>query len=105
MFEHLLQVVNFGSSTVNLKITIDNLDSNLIQAIGSTQTILKSSSLMDENSFKEPHKVLENHAFEFVVLEEFTKFLKISCLFLSCMSSISLSYHAAIAWIDLKPFQ
>ncbi|CDP14338.1 unnamed protein product [Coffea canephora] len=53
-----IKVVNFGSSTVNLKITIDNLDSNLIQAIGSTQTVLKSSSLMDENSFKEPHKVI-----------------------------------------------
>ncbi|KAL3534085.1 hypothetical protein ACH5RR_002546 [Cinchona calisaya] len=53
-----IKVVNFGSNMVNLKITIDNLDSNSIQANGSSQTILKSSSLMDENSFTEPNKVI-----------------------------------------------
>ncbi|XP_059668258.1 alpha-L-arabinofuranosidase 1-like [Cornus florida] len=52
-----IKVVNFGSSTVKLKISIDGLKLNSIQSIGSTKTVLTSDNLMDENSFKEPKKV------------------------------------------------
>ncbi|KAI5671797.1 hypothetical protein M9H77_12161 [Catharanthus roseus] len=52
-----VKVVNFGSDTVILKISIDGLEHNSLQLLGSTKTVLTSSNLMDENSFKEPKKV------------------------------------------------
>ncbi|KAG5552736.1 hypothetical protein RHGRI_010739 [Rhododendron griersonianum] len=52
-----IKIVNFGSNIVNLKISIDGMKQNTFQSLGSTKTILTSSNLMDENSFKEPNKV------------------------------------------------
>ncbi|CAK9170046.1 unnamed protein product [Ilex paraguariensis] len=52
-----IKVVNFGSNTANLKISIDGLELNSIQSYGSTKTVLTSSNVMDENSFNEPNKV------------------------------------------------
>ncbi|EEF38707.1 alpha-L-arabinofuranosidase 1 [Ricinus communis] len=53
-----IKVVNFGSSTVNLKISIDGLGLNSIQLSGSTKMLLTSANVMDENSFNDPKKVL-----------------------------------------------
>ncbi|KAB1200621.1 Alpha-L-arabinofuranosidase 1 [Morella rubra] len=53
-----IKIVNFGSDIVNLKISVTGLEPNSIQLSGSTQTVLTSASLMDENSFKEPTKVM-----------------------------------------------
>ncbi|KAK9266548.1 hypothetical protein L1049_001592 [Liquidambar formosana] len=53
-----IKIVNFGSNTVNLKISVAGLESNSIQLSGSTKTVLTSSNVMDENSFKEPKKVV-----------------------------------------------
>uniref|UniRef100_A0A5B6YMF0 non-reducing end alpha-L-arabinofuranosidase n=1 Tax=Davidia involucrata TaxID=16924 RepID=A0A5B6YMF0_DAVIN len=53
-----IKAVNFGSSKVNLKISIYGLEPNSIESFGSTKTVLTSSNLMDENSFKDPKKVV-----------------------------------------------
>ncbi|KAK3011606.1 hypothetical protein RJ639_011013 [Escallonia herrerae] len=53
----LLLVVNFGSNTVNLKISIDGLELNPTQSSAS-RTVLASESFNDENSFQEPKKVV-----------------------------------------------
>ncbi|CAK7340313.1 unnamed protein product [Dovyalis caffra] len=51
------QIVNFGKSKVNLKLSIDGLGLKS-QLSGSTQTVLTSSNVMDENSFTNPKKVV-----------------------------------------------
>ncbi|KAK1421869.1 hypothetical protein QVD17_24559 [Tagetes erecta] len=51
-----VKVVNFGSSTVNLKISIDGLDPNLLDTSGS-KTVLTSANVKDENSFAFPQKI------------------------------------------------
>ncbi|KAK4485616.1 hypothetical protein RD792_008259 [Penstemon davidsonii] len=53
-----IKVVNFGSNSVTLQISIDGLEMNSLQAIGSTKTELTSSNLMSENSFEVPNKVV-----------------------------------------------
>ncbi|PPD88581.1 hypothetical protein GOBAR_DD14470 [Gossypium barbadense] len=55
-----IKVVNFGSNSVNLQISVDGLDPNSVKLSGSTKTTLTSANLMDENSFKEPKKVAPN---------------------------------------------
>ncbi|KAG8367779.1 hypothetical protein BUALT_Bualt16G0108200 [Buddleja alternifolia] len=52
-----IKVVNFGSNIVTLKVSVDGLDGDSIEAAGSTMTTLTSSNVMDENSFNEPKKV------------------------------------------------
>ncbi|OIT01617.1 alpha-l-arabinofuranosidase 2 [Nicotiana attenuata] len=53
----LEKVVNFGSSTVALKISISGLEQNSLQSFGATKTTLTSTNVMDENSFEDPKKV------------------------------------------------
>ncbi|XP_010251797.1 PREDICTED: alpha-L-arabinofuranosidase 1-like [Nelumbo nucifera] len=53
-----IKIVNFGSSIVNLKISIDGLEPNSIVLSGSTKVVLTSNNLMDENSFGAPNKVV-----------------------------------------------
>ncbi|KAJ4971892.1 hypothetical protein NE237_004991 [Protea cynaroides] len=55
-----IKIVNFGGDTVNLKISVNGLDPDSIGLFGSTKTVLTSNNLMDENSFKEPKKVVPN---------------------------------------------
>ncbi|KAL8460099.1 hypothetical protein ACS0TY_031855 [Phlomoides rotata] len=52
-----IKVVNFGSSRVNLNVSIDGLDNKSIEAAASTLTTLTSGKVMDENSFNQPKKV------------------------------------------------
>lgn len=52
-----IKVVNFGINAVNLTISTDGLAPNSFLSFGSTKTVLASSNLMDENSFKDPKKV------------------------------------------------
>eukprot|EP00268_Persea_americana_P027114 TRINITY_DN2659_c0_g2_i1.p1 TRINITY_DN2659_c0_g2~~TRINITY_DN2659_c0_g2_i1.p1 ORF type:complete len:671 (-),score=106.03 TRINITY_DN2659_c0_g2_i1:159-2171(-) len=52
-----IKIVNFGNTSMNLKISVVGLGSKHVRSVGSTKTILTSSNLMDENSFKEPNKV------------------------------------------------
>lgn len=54
--EIVLQVVNFGNSAVDLSISVAGL-ANGIKKYGSRQTVLTSSSPLDENSFQQPEKV------------------------------------------------
>ncbi|KAL0346110.1 UNVERIFIED_CONTAM: Alpha-L-arabinofuranosidase 1 [Sesamum radiatum] len=51
-----IKVVNFGSNRVSLKVSVDGLDKNSIEAAGSTITTLMSSNAMAENSFSEPRR-------------------------------------------------
>jgi len=51
-----LQVVNFGSQAVDLNISVAQLPTS-IKKSGSKQTVLTSSSPLDENSFQQPEKV------------------------------------------------
>ncbi|XP_061357013.1 alpha-L-arabinofuranosidase 1-like [Gastrolobium bilobum] len=51
-----IKVVNFGSGSENLRISINGLNSN-VQLPGSTMTVLTSTNVMDENSFSEPYKI------------------------------------------------
>ncbi|KAF6163868.1 hypothetical protein GIB67_024723 [Kingdonia uniflora] len=53
-----IKIVNFGSNSVSVKISVDGLASNSIDSFGSTKTILASVNLMDENSFQAPNKVV-----------------------------------------------
>ncbi|KAJ0045281.1 hypothetical protein Pint_05129 [Pistacia integerrima] len=53
-----VKVVNFGSIQVKMKISVYGLGSNSINLSRSTKTILTSNNVMDENSFKEPDKVV-----------------------------------------------
>lgn len=53
----IFQVVNFGSNSVNLQISINGLGVNPLQSSGSTKTELTSGNVMDENSFQAPNKV------------------------------------------------
>lgn len=53
-----IKVVNFGTNTVKLNISLNGLEPNSINMAGSKKTILTSGNLMDENSFKEPRKVV-----------------------------------------------
>ncbi|OIT36342.1 PREDICTED: alpha-L-arabinofuranosidase 1-like [Nicotiana attenuata] len=52
-----IKVVNFGSSTVTLKISISGLEQNSFQSFRATKTTLTSTNVMDENSFEDPKKV------------------------------------------------
>ncbi|THU70377.1 hypothetical protein C4D60_Mb08t24340 [Musa balbisiana] len=53
-----IKIVNFGSDTVNLKISVSGLEA-AINSLGDT-TVLTSGDLMDENSFDKPNKVMIN---------------------------------------------
>ncbi|RWR74829.1 alpha-L-arabinofuranosidase 1-like protein isoform X1 [Cinnamomum micranthum f. kanehirae] len=53
----LRMIVNFGNASINLKISVVGLGSKQFRSVGSTKTILTSSNLKDENSYKEPNKV------------------------------------------------
>ncbi|KAI3444257.1 hypothetical protein Pfo_000922 [Paulownia fortunei] len=53
-----IKVVNFGSNSVTLQLSIEGLEVNSLQSFGSTKTELTSSNLMDENSFQVPNKVV-----------------------------------------------
>ncbi|KAK1412988.1 hypothetical protein QVD17_34654 [Tagetes erecta] len=52
-----VKVVNYGSNKVNLKISFEGLDLGLIDYSKSTQTVLSSTNVKDENSFQNPTKV------------------------------------------------
>lgn len=51
--------MNFGKDTVTLKISIDGVEQNSIESLGSIKTVLTSCNVMDENSFGLPKKVIE----------------------------------------------
>ncbi|XP_021297362.1 alpha-L-arabinofuranosidase 1 isoform X1 [Herrania umbratica] len=53
-----VKVVNFGSNSVNLEISVSGLDPSSVKLSGTTMTVLTSTNLTDENSFKEPKKVV-----------------------------------------------
>ncbi|XP_012839571.1 PREDICTED: alpha-L-arabinofuranosidase 1-like isoform X1 [Erythranthe guttata] len=53
-----IKVVNFGSSSVALQLSIQGLEVNSLQSFGSKKIELTSADVMDENSFQVPNKVV-----------------------------------------------
>ncbi|PWZ11636.1 Alpha-L-arabinofuranosidase 1 [Zea mays] len=51
-----IKVVNFGSKTVSLNISVTRLETD-IRTFGSIKTVLTSGWMRDENSFQQPDKV------------------------------------------------
>lgn len=59
-----IKIVNYGSSSVNLKISID-FDRTSFRLSGSSKTVLTSANVLDENSLDNPTKVVpHSSAFE-----------------------------------------
>lgn len=54
-----MQAVNFGATSVNMKVLVTGLDPNVMKVSGSKRTVLTSTNVMDENSFTQPEKVNE----------------------------------------------
>ncbi|KAF3327213.1 alpha-L-arabinofuranosidase 1-like protein [Carex littledalei] len=52
-----IKIVNFGSDTMNIKISVSGLSSS-VNALGSSTTVMTSSNVMDENSFSNSTKVV-----------------------------------------------
>ncbi|XP_071737620.1 alpha-L-arabinofuranosidase 1-like [Rutidosis leptorrhynchoides] len=52
-----VKVVNYGNNKVNLRISFDGLNPGSIDYSRSSKTVLSSTNVMDENSFKTPTKV------------------------------------------------
>lgn len=52
-----IKVVNFGSTGVNFKISINELGPKSAQLSWANKTVLTSANVMDENSFSQPKKV------------------------------------------------
>ncbi|EFJ07842.1 hypothetical protein SELMODRAFT_269745 [Selaginella moellendorffii] len=54
----VLKAVNYGQFPVEIRVSLEGVLSNEIDIFASTITVLSSESLMDENSFQNPHKVV-----------------------------------------------
>ncbi|XP_054794060.1 alpha-L-arabinofuranosidase 1-like [Prosopis cineraria] len=52
-----VKVVNFNENPATLKITLNGLGTN-VKLSGATKTVITSANALDENSFKEPTKVV-----------------------------------------------
>lgn len=59
MIVHILQAVNFGEKSVNMKVEVTGLFTKLY---GSKKKVLTSASVMDENSFSNPEMVNEEES-------------------------------------------
>ena len=73
-FQIHLQAVNFGDSSVNLKVLVTGLDPNVMKVSGSTRTVLTSTNVMDENSFTQPEKVSQETSTALSVFSSITAF-------------------------------
>lgn len=49
-----LQAVNYGSTPLNLHLTVSGLSTNCVSAADSIMMLMTSGGLMDENSFANP---------------------------------------------------
>ena len=52
-----LQAVNYGSTPLNLHLTVSGLSTNCVSVADSIMMLMTSGGLMDENSFANPTKV------------------------------------------------
>ncbi|CAA7059914.1 unnamed protein product [Microthlaspi erraticum] len=57
-----IKAVNFGATSVNLKVLVTGLDPNVMRVSGSKRTVLTSSNVMDENSFTQPEKIVPHES-------------------------------------------
>ena len=73
-FQIHLQAVNFGDSSVNLKVLVTGSDPNVMKVSGSTRTVLTSTNVMDENSFTQPEKVSQETSTALSVFSSITAF-------------------------------
>ncbi|ESQ48963.1 hypothetical protein EUTSA_v10020209mg [Eutrema salsugineum] len=70
-----IKAVNFGASSVNLKVLVTGLDPNVMKVSGSKKTILTSTNVMDENSFTQPEKVVPHESLLEMAEEDLTVIL------------------------------
>ncbi|XP_010464752.1 PREDICTED: alpha-L-arabinofuranosidase 1-like [Camelina sativa] len=57
-----LKAVNFGATSVNMKVLVTGLDPKVMKVSGSKKTVLTSTNVMDENSFSQPEKVVPHES-------------------------------------------
>ncbi|CAH8389491.1 unnamed protein product [Eruca vesicaria subsp. sativa] len=67
-----IKAVNFGATSVNLKVLVTGLDPNVMKVSGSKKTILTSTNVMDENSFTQPEKVAPHESLLEMAEEDLT---------------------------------
>ncbi|KAG2315483.1 hypothetical protein Bca52824_018605 [Brassica carinata] len=67
-----IKAVNFGDSSVNLKVLVTGLDPNVMKVSGSKRTVLTSTNVMDENSFTQPEKVVPQESLLEIAEEDLT---------------------------------
>ncbi|KAG2318058.1 hypothetical protein Bca52824_021180 [Brassica carinata] len=65
-----IKAVNFGATSVNVKVLVTGLDPNVMKVSGSKKTILTSTNVMDENSFAQPEKVAPHESLLLEMAEE-----------------------------------
>ncbi|XP_019058426.1 PREDICTED: alpha-L-arabinofuranosidase 1 isoform X2 [Tarenaya hassleriana] len=57
-----IKVVNFGSSAVNLRVSVTGLSPEIARLSGLKKTVITSNNVMDENSFSQPNKVVPSES-------------------------------------------
>ena len=70
-----MQAVNFGATSVNMKVLVTGLDPNVMKVSGSKKTVLTSTNVMDENSFTQPEKVAPHESLLEMAEEDLTVIL------------------------------
>ncbi|KAL0716979.1 hypothetical protein Bca4012_066301 [Brassica carinata] len=67
-----IKAVNFGDSSVNMKVLVTGLDLSVMKVSGSKRTVLTSTNVMDENSFTQPEKVVPQESLLEIAEEDLT---------------------------------
>ncbi|CAN6810030.1 unnamed protein product [Brassica oleracea] len=67
-----IKAVNFGDTSVNMKVLVTGLDPNVMKVSGSKRTVLTSTNVMDENSFTQPEKVVPQESLLEMAEEDLT---------------------------------
>ncbi|CAF2155654.1 unnamed protein product [Brassica napus] len=70
-----IKAVNFGATSVNMKVLVTGLDPNVMKVSGSKKTVLTSTNVMDENSFTQPEKVAPHESLLEMAEEDLTVIL------------------------------
>ncbi|KAF2540613.1 hypothetical protein F2Q68_00032979 [Brassica cretica] len=70
-----IKAVNFGATSVNMKVLVTGLDPNVMKVSGSMKTVLTSTNVMDENSFTQPEKVAPHESLLEMAEEDLTVIL------------------------------
>ncbi|KAF3598723.1 hypothetical protein F2Q69_00038808 [Brassica cretica] len=67
-----IKAVNFGATSVNMKVLVTGFDPNVMKVSGSRKTVVTSTNVMDENSFTQPEKVAPHESLLQMAEEDLT---------------------------------